>query len=59
MAEDCVNHAITLGNLADKDCVTKNLKIHGYLDGVDRLDSFGVYGSDIEAIHAIAAKDAS
>ncbi len=58
MAEDCVNHAITLGNLADKDCVTKNLKIHGYLEGVDRLDSFGVYGSDLEAIRAIAAKDA-
>jgi glycerol-3-phosphate dehydrogenase len=58
MAEDCVNHAITLGNLADKDCVTKNLKIHGYLEGVDDLDSFGVYGSDIEAIRAIAAKDA-
>jgi glycerol-3-phosphate dehydrogenase len=58
MAEDCVNHAITLGNLADKDCVTKNLKIHGYLEGVDRLDSFGVYGSDLEAIRAIARKDA-
>jgi glycerol-3-phosphate dehydrogenase len=59
MAEDCVNHAITLGNLADKDCVTKNLKIHGYLEGVDDLDSFGVYGSDIGAIRAIAAKDAT
>ncbi len=58
MAEDCVNHAITLGNLADKDCVTKNLKIHGYLEGVDSLDSFGVYGSDIEAIRAILVKDA-
>ncbi len=58
MAEDCVNHAITLGNLADKDCVTKNLKIHGYLEGVDRLDSFGVYGSDLKAIRAIATKDA-
>jgi glycerol-3-phosphate dehydrogenase len=58
MAEDCVNHAITLGNLPDKDCVTKNLKIHGYLEGVDSLDSFGVYGSDIDAIRAITTKDA-
>jgi len=57
MAEDCVNHAITLGKLEDKDCVTKNLKIHGYLEGVDGLDSFAVYGSDIKAIHEIAAKD--
>ena len=57
MAEDCVNHAITLGNFAEKECATKNLKIHGYLEGVDSLDSFGVYGSDIDAIRAIAAKD--
>ncbi len=57
MAEDCVNHAITLGKLDDKDCVTKNLKIHGYLAGVDELDSFAVYGSDIDKIRAIAASD--
>jgi len=54
-----VNHAITLGNLPDKDCATKTLKIHGYLEGVDSLDSFGVYGADIDAIRAIAAKEAS
>jgi len=57
MAEDCVNHAITLGKLNDTDCVTKHLKIHGYLEGVDELDSFSVYGSDIGAIRAIAATD--
>jgi glycerol-3-phosphate dehydrogenase len=57
MAEDCVNHAITLGKLPDTDCVTKHLKIHGYLEGVDELDSFSVYGSDIGAIRAIAATD--
>jgi glycerol-3-phosphate dehydrogenase len=55
MAEDCVNHAITLGKLPDTDCVTKNLKIHGYLEGVDDLNAFAVYGSDIDAIRAIAA----
>jgi glycerol-3-phosphate dehydrogenase len=55
MAEDCVNHAITLGKLADKDCVTKHLKIHGYLEGVDELESFAVYGSDIGKIREIAA----
>jgi glycerol-3-phosphate dehydrogenase len=57
MAEDCVNHAITLGKLEDTDCVTRHLKIHGYLEGVDELDSFAVYGSDIEKIRAIAASD--
>ncbi len=57
MAEDCVDHAITLGKLDDNECVTKHLKIHGYLEGVDELDSFAVYGSDIEKIRAIAATD--
>ena len=57
MAEDCVNHAITLGKLADTECVTRNLKIHGYLEGVDDLDSFAVYGSDIDKVRAIAAED--
>jgi glycerol-3-phosphate dehydrogenase len=55
MAEDCVNHAITLGRLDDQECVTRNLKIHGYLEGVDDLNSFAVYGSDIDAIREIAA----
>jgi len=57
MAEDCVNHAITLGRLAETDCVTRNLKIHGYLEGVDDLNSFAVYGADIDKIRAIAATD--
>jgi len=57
MAEDCVNHAITLGKLPDTDCVTRHLKIHGYLDNVDELDSFAVYGSDIGHIRAIAASN--
>ncbi|AXC14935.1 Aerobic glycerol-3-phosphate dehydrogenase [Acidisarcina polymorpha] len=57
MAEDCVNHAITLGKLPDKECVTRTLKIHGYLEGVDDLDSFAVYGSDLEKVRAIAAQD--
>src|ERR1700692_3728381 len=30
MAEDCVDHAITLGGLPDSPCVTADLKIHGY-----------------------------
>jgi glycerol-3-phosphate dehydrogenase len=57
MAEDCVDHAITLGKLPEKECVTRSLKIHGYLEGVDELDSFSVYGSDIEAIREIANQD--
>ena len=59
MAEDCVDHAITLGKLRDADCVTRSLKLHGYREEEDEHGSLWVYGSDAEAIRAIANGDAS
>jgi glycerol-3-phosphate dehydrogenase len=56
MAEDCVDHAITLGELPDVPSKTHDLKIHGYQQE-DSLSSLGVYGSDAEAILALAAAD--
>jgi glycerol-3-phosphate dehydrogenase len=57
MAEDCVDHCITLGELKDVPSTTQNLKIHGYKEDVDALTSLGVYGSDGDAILALAAAD--
>src|SRR6202790_2410220 len=37
MAEDCVDHAITLGRLRDEPCPTKNLHIHGYVEEAGQL----------------------
>jgi glycerol-3-phosphate dehydrogenase len=54
MAEDAVDHAITLGKLADAPCPTKNLKIHGYMEDSATLGSLEVYGSDAAAIHTLA-----
>ena len=54
MAEDCVDHAISLGQLPDMECTTKNLRIHGYMDDSARLGSLEVYGSDAEAIKTLA-----
>ena len=54
MAEDAVDHAITLGRLPDKPCVTRDLHIHGYAD-VEDSDSLWVYGSDAAKIRALAA----
>jgi len=54
MAEDCVDHAITLGRLRDEPCATRNLRIHGYLREAEKLGSLEVYGSDAEAIRALA-----
>jgi glycerol-3-phosphate dehydrogenase len=56
MAEDCVNHAITLGELADVPSKTHELKIHGYQQE-ESLTSLGVYGSDADKILALAADD--
>jgi len=54
MAEDTVDHAITLGKLPDADCATKNLRIHGYCENSAALGSLEVYGSDAEEIRALA-----
>jgi len=57
MAEDCVDHAITLGRLREEPCITKTLKIHGYHEHANTFDGLWVYGSDADAIRAIAAHD--
>ncbi len=57
MAEDCVDHAITLGKLRDEPCTTKNLKIHGYMEGSGTLGDLEVYGADAVRIRALAETD--
>jgi glycerol-3-phosphate dehydrogenase len=57
MAEDCVDHAITLGSLPDRECRTHHLKIHGYDDEIHSLSNMGVYGSDAAAIARLAEED--
>jgi glycerol-3-phosphate dehydrogenase len=56
MAEVCVDHAITLGELPDVPSKTHDLKIHGYKQE-ESLTSLGVYGSDADKILALAAAD--
>ncbi len=57
MAEDCVDHAITLGRLREEPCPTKDLHIHGYMENAETLDDLEVYGADAAAIQALAASD--
>jgi glycerol-3-phosphate dehydrogenase len=56
MAEDAMNHAVMLGGLEDRPCVTQNLRIHGYLEGVEPHGDLWVYGSDAEKIRALVAE---
>ena len=50
MAEDTVNHAVTLGKLAESPCVTHSLHIHGYAEDLDPTGPLAVYGSDAEHV---------
>jgi glycerol-3-phosphate dehydrogenase len=54
MAEDCVDHAITLGPLEDRPCITRNLRIHGYREDVSGLGHLYVYGAEADKILALA-----
>ena len=57
MAEDCVNHAATLGNLPDAACITRTLHVHGYRDCPEESGTLAVYGEDADRIQALAASD--
>ncbi|HWT67124.1 MAG TPA: glycerol-3-phosphate dehydrogenase/oxidase [Terracidiphilus sp.] len=57
MAEDCVDHAITLGKLHEQLCTTRDLRIHGYAEDAEAFGSLAVYGSDAEAIQELAQRE--
>ena len=69
MAEDCVDHCITLGRLRDEPCRTRNLRIHGYAEDTkardgseiegrgNGFDALAVYGADAEAIRNLSTED--
>jgi glycerol-3-phosphate dehydrogenase len=63
MAEDAVNHAITLGRLEESPCITRTLRIHGYLPpepeaaASSGTEPLRVYGSDAARISELSEKD--
>ncbi len=67
MAEDCVDHCITLGRLRDEPCKTRDLPIHGYVENGsgrsgaeiegDEFDPLTLYGTDGEAIRTLEKED--
>ena len=46
MAEDTVNQALLVAGLDERECVTKKLRIHGWLKHFDKTDPLHCYGSD-------------
>lgn len=50
MAEDCVNQAALLAGLAERECVTRSLRIHGFHHNARQFGHLGIYGSDATRI---------
>lgn len=59
MGEDTINLAATIAGLEEKDCITKSLRIHGWLKNVDREEPLYFYGSDALGIRALIKEDPS
>lgn len=54
MAEDAMNYAIMVGQLEEKPCVTRGLKIHGYTaSGDEEYSPLNVYGSDRNRLESL------
>ncbi len=54
MAEDCVDHAIVLGRLAERPCVTKDLHVHGFHRRAEQFGALASYGSDAVGLEELA-----
>jgi glycerol-3-phosphate dehydrogenase len=53
MAEDCVDHAATLGKLPERECHTQHLNIHGFHPQASKFGPLAIYGSDAAAIQEL------
>ena len=57
MAEDCVDHAATLGRLQERPCGTQSLRIHGYHEDADQFGELRYYGADASGIRELVERD--
>lgn len=51
MAEDTVDHAVSVGGLEPRPCPTRQLHIHGYNTDTSGFGPLATYGSDALALH--------
>ncbi|MCP4756540.1 MAG: FAD-dependent oxidoreductase, partial [Proteobacteria bacterium] len=57
MAEDTVNQAAVLAQLETRDCVTRDLHIHGYHRHAEKFGDLSTYGSDAPRIKDLLRED--
>ncbi len=56
MAEDVVDHALVLGRLEERPCVTRDLRIHGYDREPPRTEALAGYGTDAAPLEELARR---
>lgn len=56
MAQDVIDKAILVGHLPERPCITKNLHLHGYREGLDPKCHWSTYGTDAKEVHALMRK---
>jgi glycerol-3-phosphate dehydrogenase len=57
MAEDCVNQAVAVAGLPERECTTQQLHIHGFHKEAEQFGSLAVYGSDALEIRKLIEDD--
>jgi glycerol-3-phosphate dehydrogenase len=57
MAEDTVDHAMALGRLPERDCVTRGLRLHGYHQNATAFGGLASYGSDAPKLNDLLAQE--
>jgi glycerol-3-phosphate dehydrogenase len=57
MAQDAVDHAVTLAELEERPCVTAALRIHAHHEAAEQFGALAVYGADAPAIRRLADAD--
>jgi glycerol-3-phosphate dehydrogenase len=50
MAKDVIDKTIAVAQLEKRSCITGELKIHGWMEHVDKSDPLHYYGSDVASI---------
>lgn len=56
MAEDTVDEAAEVAGLDERESVTENLKLHGWVENTDPNDLYESYGSDAPSLKNIASE---
>jgi glycerol-3-phosphate dehydrogenase len=57
MGEDTIDQAALVGGLDERPCITRDLRLHGWIEDEPDRTRFAVYGADTENVDALAASE--